>query len=292
MTCRDLDPLIYPYLDGELEGTERDRLDAHAAECPPCRSRLSREAAFQGALRRSAQVRGRAPAPEALRELLRSGIRREQRRVQMLSWARWGSVALVAAAASTSWLVLRPGHPEQLLEDATVRFQRRLPFEVTQASHADVEQWFDDKLSYRVPVPRLPGTTLVGARLYNVKEHDAAYITYVVAPSAAAPRDRRMGLFVLDDSAGEIPSIRSYPQVSVRAVRGFTVATWRAGGLVYELVSDLDEPELRQMLAQMNASPAVQTQVPETPMPVRVRPMLPIPPRSPAFELQPAVLQN
>ena len=292
MTCRDLDPLIYPYLDGELDETERDRLDAHAAECPPCRSRLSREAAFQGALRRSAQVRGRTPAPEALRELLRSGIRREQRRVQMLSWARWGTAALVAAAASTSWLVTRPGHREQLLEEATMRFQRRLPFEVTQASHADVEQWFDDKLSYRVPVPRLPGATILGARLSNVKEHEAAYIAYELPASTGAPRERRMGLFVLDDSAGEIPSVRSWPQVSVRPVRGFTVASWRSGGLVYELVSDVDEPELRRMLAQMNSAPAVQTELPEAPVPVRIRPMLPIPPRSPAFELQPAVLQN
>jgi hypothetical protein len=61
---------------------------------------------------------------------------------------------------------------------------------------------------------------------------------------------------------------------------------------VYELVSDVDEPELRQMLAQMNSAPAVQTQLPEAPVPLRIRPMLPIPPRSPAFELQPAVLQN
>jgi anti-sigma factor (TIGR02949 family) len=187
MTCRDLDPLIYPYLDGELDETERDRLDAHAAECPPCRSRLSREAAFQGALRRSAQVRGRTPAPEALRELLRSGIRREQRRVQMLSWARWGTAALVAAAASTSWVVTRPGHREQLLEEATMRFQRRLPFEVTQASHADVEQWFDDKLSYRVLVPRLPGATILGARLSNVKEREAAYFAYELPCLTGAP---------------------------------------------------------------------------------------------------------
>jgi hypothetical protein len=75
-------------------------------------------------------------------------------------------------------------------------------------------------------------------------------------------------------------------------VRGFTVASWRSGGLVYELVADVDEPELRRMLAEMNSAPAVPTQVRETPVPVRVRPMLPIPPRSPAFELQPAVLQN
>jgi anti-sigma factor RsiW len=211
----------------------------------------------------------------------------------MLSWARWGTAALVAAAASASWVVLRPGHREQLLEEATMRFQRRLPFEVTQASHADVEQWFGDKLSYRVPVPQLPGATILGARLSNVREHEAAYIAYEIPASGNAPRERRMGLFVLEDSAGEIPSIRPWPQVTVRPVRGFTVASWRAGGLVYELVSDVDEPEMRRMLTEMATAPAVvPTPVPVPQGPVHVRPMLPIPPRSPAFELQPAVLQN
>ncbi|HEY3585724.1 MAG TPA: zf-HC2 domain-containing protein, partial [Myxococcaceae bacterium] len=63
MTCPELDPLIYPYLDGELDEAERGHLEDHAAACPPCRARLSREAAFQGTLRRSAQLRTRAPAP-------------------------------------------------------------------------------------------------------------------------------------------------------------------------------------------------------------------------------------
>jgi anti-sigma factor RsiW len=292
MTCPDLDPLIYPYLDGELDEAEREHVDSHVAHCPSCRGRLSKEAAFQGALRRSAQVRSKAMAPEALRELLRSGIRRENRRVQMLSWARWGTAALFAATASASWVALRPGAREQMLEEATFRFQRRLPFEVTQASHADVEQWFDDKLSYRVPVPHLPGATLAGARLSNVREHDAAYIMYDV-PSSAGMRDRRLGLFVVDDSAREIPSVRAWPDVSFHPVRGYSVASWRMGGLLYEMVSDVDEPELRQMVQHMSRSPpAIVQQAPDLPTPVRVRPMLPVPPRSPAFELLPAVFQN
>jgi anti-sigma factor RsiW len=291
MTCPELDPLIYPYLDGELDEAERDRVDAHASNCPSCRARLGREAAFQGVLRRSAQVRGRTPAPEALREILRAGMRREHRRIQLLSWARWGTAALVAAAASASWLELRPGHREQILEDAALRFQRRLPLEVSHVSHESVEQWFDDKLDYRVPVPRLPGATIAGARLSNVKEHDAAYIVYDV-PSAGGARKQRLGLFVLEDGEGEIPSVRPWPEVSVRPVRGFTVASWRRGGLVYELVSDASEPELRQLLAQMDAPLPALPPPAEMPAPVHTRPQLPVPPRNPAFELQPAALEN
>ena len=38
-------------------------------------------------------------------------------------------------------------------------------------------------------------------------------------------------------------------QVRVRNVRGFSIASWRSGGLVYELVSDMDEADLRRTLA-------------------------------------------
>jgi anti-sigma factor RsiW len=293
MTCPELDPLIYPYLDGELDEAERGHLEAHAAGCAGCRSRLSREAAFQGALRRSAQLRTRAPAPEALREMLRAGIRKENRRVQMLSWARWGSAALVAATASVVYLEIRPGHREQILEDATLRYQRRLPFELTQANRADVERWFGDKMSIRVPLPHVPGATIAGARLSNLREHDAAYVVYQLAPSEQrGGEDRRLGLFVLADEAREIPSVTAWPEIGVRSVRGFSVASWRSGGLVYELVSDMDEADLRRTLRGLDPTAPPPSPPPPEATPTRQRPMLPIPPRNPALELIPVGFQN
>jgi len=292
MTCPDLDPLIYPYLDGELDEAERGYLESHAASCAGCRARLSKEAAFQGALRRSVQLRTRAPAPEALRALLRAGIRRENRRVQMLSWARWGSLALAAAAAGVVYLELRPGHREQLLEDAAMRYQRRLPYELTTASRADVERWFGDQMSTRVPLPHLAGATIAGARLSNLREHDAAYVVYQLPPAEQRGADRRLGLFVLEDPEQEIPSVATWPQVGLRTVRGFSIASWRSGGLVYELVSDMDEADLRRTLRQMDPTDPP-SPPPEVVAPVRQRPpMLPIPPRNPALELIPAGFQN
>jgi len=292
MNCIDLDPLIYPYLDGELDGAERGHIETHAAGCAACRGRLSREAAFQGALRRSAQLRTRAPAPEALRELLRAGIRKENRRVQMLSWLRWGTAALVAATAGAAVLELRPGHREQILEDAALRYQRRLPFELTEASRDDVERWFGDKMSVRVPLPHLPGATIAGARLSNLREHDAAYVVYQLPTSAQrGGPDRRLGLFVLDDPEGEIPSVAAWPQVGVRSVRGFNIASWRSGGLVYELVSDMDEADLRHTLREIDPTGAPPSPPAEVVAPGR-RPMLPVPPRNPALELIPAGFQN
>lgn len=289
MTCPDLDPLIYPYLDGELDETERGEIESHTSSCGACRARLSREAAFQGALRRSMHLRTRTPAPEALRELLRAGIRREQRRIQMVSWARWGTLALVAASASGLWFELRPGHREQILEDAALRYQRALPYELTDVSRDDVERWFGDKMRVRVPLPHLPGATIAGARLSNLREHDAAYVVYQLPGTEQRGADRRLGLFVLEDPEGEIPSVAAYPQVNVRSVRGFSVASWRSGGLVYELVSDMDEAALRRTVGGLDTAPP---RPPEVVVPVRQRPMLPIPPRNQTLELIPAGFQN
>ena len=290
MTCPELDPLIYPYLDGELDETERGHLERHVAGCAGCRGRLSREVAFQGALRRSVQLRTRAPAPEALRAMLRAGIRRENRRVQMLSWARWGSLALAAAAAGVFYVERLPGHRDQILEDAALRYQRRLPYELTAANRADVERWFGDQMSTRVRLPHLPGATIAGARLSNLREHDAAYVVYQLPPSEQRGEDRRLGLFVLQDPELEIPSVAAYPQISVRSVRGFSIASWRSGGLVYELVSDMDEADLRRTMRDMDPT-APPSPSPEA-APARQRPMLPIPPRNPALELIPAGFQN
>jgi len=290
MNCSELDPLIYPYLDGELDETERGYLEGHVAVCVGCRGRLSREAAFQGALRRSAQLRTRAPAPEALRAMLRAGIHRESRRVQMLSWARWGSLALAAAAAGVVYMESRPGHREQLLEDAALRYQRRLPYELTTASRADVERWFGDQMSTRVALPHVPGATIAGARLSNLREHEAAYVVYQL-PSQQRGEDRRLGLFVVEDPQREIPSVAAWPQVGVRNVRGVSIASWRSGGLVYELVSDMDEADLRRTLREIDPT-APPTPPPEVVPPQRQRPMLPIPPRNPTLELIPAGFQN
>jgi anti-sigma factor RsiW len=291
MTCTDLDPLIYPYLDGELDETERGHIEAHASGCGACRTRLSREAAFQGALRRSVHLRTRAPAPEALRELLRAGIRKENRRVQMISWARWGTLALVAASASAVWFELRPGHREQILEDAALRYQRGLPYELTDVSRDDVERWFGDKMQVRVPLPHLAGATIAGARLSNLREHDAAYVVYQLPEAEQRGADRRLGLFVLEDPEHEIPSVVPYPQVSVRSVRGFSVASWRSGGLVYELVSDMDEAGLRRAIRGLDDAPPT-PRPPEVVAPAHQRPMLPIPPRNQTLELIPAGFQN
>ena len=60
-SCREVDPLITPYIDGEATAAEQVMVDAHLTACPPCRQRAEAEAAARQSLR----SRGCAPCAPA-----------------------------------------------------------------------------------------------------------------------------------------------------------------------------------------------------------------------------------
>ena len=43
MPCRELDNLLYPYLDGELVEGDRIAIEGHLATCSSCRTQADRE---------------------------------------------------------------------------------------------------------------------------------------------------------------------------------------------------------------------------------------------------------
>jgi anti-sigma factor RsiW len=66
-SCPTVDPLVTPYIDGELEAADAVAVDAHAAVCPPCRARIAEERAARDLLR-TRQVALLSPAPAELHE--------------------------------------------------------------------------------------------------------------------------------------------------------------------------------------------------------------------------------
>jgi anti-sigma factor RsiW len=49
--CTSIDPLVTPYVDGELPAAERTLVDEHLHRCPPCHSRVAAEAAVRDLMR-------------------------------------------------------------------------------------------------------------------------------------------------------------------------------------------------------------------------------------------------
>ena len=71
-SCRDIDPLFAPYIDGEADAEQRAIVDAHLLACPKCRH----QTALQSAVRETVRTKLCRPcAPEALRTRCRAAAR-------------------------------------------------------------------------------------------------------------------------------------------------------------------------------------------------------------------------
>ena len=246
MTCQELDRLLYPYLDGEFQPEERLDVETHLSACADCAQRVEAERKFRRAVRHSVQA---SRAPASLREGIQLGLRRQQRRTQHLQWLRMSAAALVVVAVGGGWITIRPEERLRFVEDAAKRHVKKLPFEISNAPPEHVEAWFDDKLDHRVPVPRLSRAQVIGARISNVKDRPAAYITYETDPEQEGQAGRHIGVFVFDDVGREL-DVEALPALQVNTSQGLNVAIWRDEEIVYELVTDLSEADIRKMLLE------------------------------------------
>src|ERR671936_251126 len=99
--CKSIDPLVTPYVDGELAEADRRHIDDHLHRCPPCHSRVAAERAVRTLIHDHRASLDARCAPAALRAkcavLSRSGDARLKARVATAWRARAVPVALAAS---------------------------------------------------------------------------------------------------------------------------------------------------------------------------------------------------
>lgn len=278
MTCHDLEQFLLPYVDGEFDAQERAELHAHLAACASCTARVRAEQQLRDMIQGAArELEATFRAPEGLRERVRLGIAKEsQRALRRRLLPLSAAAAVVALVGTAAYVAYRPHLRQRFIEDAAVRHAKAFPLEVRGPSADEIKAWFGGKLSHRIEIPSFPNAVPVGGRLLNVQEKQAAYIRYDAHPPHRA-LPGRIGLFVYDDSQGDADfGPRSSAQVA--SSHGYNVVSWRDGDVVYQLVADLDEADIRQMLAgELPPAPHL-SQEPE--------------PTTPALDIQPASLQR
>lgn len=244
MNCSEVERLLHAYVDGEFEAPEQARVEGHLASCPDCSGKVTFERRFRADVKRKVMEAG-APAPLHLRLKLQQGLRAESRRRRVQVSVRVAMAAGVLVVVGTATTALLPRKLDGYVSDAAQRHARVLPHEIQAPAHEDVEAWFQGKLDHRVRVPRFHNAAISGARLSNVQDRPAAYIRYEKEDGQGTPRS--LGLFVFGDEHNELGA-RPLPAAAVENRLGYNVAVWRDGEIVYELVSDLDENDIRALL--------------------------------------------
>ena len=110
MSCDRIESRILPYVDGRLKASEQREVEAHLAECPACRVRVSEFRAVSGLLDELPKIEPSG----AFDARVRARIADEP--VKQSWWAWLAPSPRVAFAASllllaTVWVGSRPGTP-------------------------------------------------------------------------------------------------------------------------------------------------------------------------------------
>ena len=263
--------LLRDHAAGRLEEGRRAEVIAHLERCAGCRHAAAIEAELTGALDR---LPARA-APPALRRRLEAlvnpasspaaaDVPRETTRGRdgQRGW-RWAAPLVSACAAAALVLVVirvtapRPpaGGASELVAEAVNDHIRVItsthPVDIESGGIHQVKPWFTGRLDFapRVAFSGDDDFPLVGGSVGYFRDRKAAVfvfkrrlhtITLLVFPPE--------GLAWPSDDRARVGRLA----VSEANARGFSVLTWRDGGLGYALVSDVNVHELEALAAKVN----------------------------------------
>ena len=255
MTTCDHDPLmIQALVDGELDAGHALATEARIATCPACAQTHERLVQLRATLAKSALA---VPAPERLKRRLADSLAQARQaaeveaqdrkpqpraipvaRPQRRPWAWMGGGAGLAVAACAGLLIVGGVYRQDqaLTRDLVASHVRSLQVahltDIQTSDHHLVKPWFDGKLDFSPPVIELKdqGFPLVGGRLDYVGGRPVAAIVY--------GRGRHViNLFVWPDSGSAGAGLNS-------SADGYGLRHWRAGGMTYWAVSDVNPADL------------------------------------------------
>lgn len=259
--CSGIDPLVTPFVDGELSSHERASVAAHLAACPTCDARVRAEQSIRGLLsarRRelgrdcaSADLHSRCGALQARRPAALEGHPSAVGRLWRAAAGPRGRLAPLALAAS---LVLLVGGA--FLYQATRLSSRVMAAELaadhrkcftlnglvrTSHSRERVEASMASQFGWPVRLPQAPPAEeieLVGARPCLYGEGPVAHIMFT-------HRGQPMSLFMLP---------RDTREETLVDVFGLRCRVWSVGNRTFVLVSPEPAQEVERLASMVRAS--------------------------------------
>jgi len=251
--CSVIDPLVTPYVDGELQGAERAALEQHLQGCPPCDQRVRAERAMRALLQarrpslcdhaappllRAACIRltaGRdAPASRAAARSMRwSGRFASARRLEPLAIA----AVLVLLVGGAFVYRITDSSPTVMAAELAADHVKCFAMNSVLGTHhssTDVEDEMVSRFGWPVDLPPNPeraGLELVGSRPCLYGEGKIAHIMY-------RHNGRPVSLFMLP---------RTTKSEQVIDVFGHEAAIWSVGDRTFVLVAREARSEVEQL---------------------------------------------
>jgi anti-sigma factor RsiW len=242
MTCEELRPLLNAYHDGEITDVVRiQEMESHIAGCPGCEDQLSALQTVSHSLREKAPYFAASEGLEA-RIRARTGVKTFEDSLKPTFKPRsWFNAPVLVStccivALVVGWFLLASTATRRFESDLIAGHLRSLQashlFDVPSSDQHTVKPWFQGKLDFSPSVPDLTqaGFPLFGGRLDYFGRQPAAAIVY-------GRGKHIINVFVMHSSPVEPGGVDSRD--------GYNLVMWKAGGLAYWAVSDVNPTDLQ-----------------------------------------------
>lgn len=251
MSCARTRQMLDAWFDQELDAATSAEFAQHLAVCPVCSAlRVDRED-LRKTLKTSAPY---FAAPQSLRPaVMRQLMAVQKKRLPPFRRAPWWQSLLLMTFAATASSLLTVWMLRAPVESALSPWQEQVvarhvaslrdpqqQIQVASSDRHNIKPWFNGKLDFAPTVADLSaeGFVLLGARLEQIEQQPAAALVYQA-------RKHSISVFMTR-------ALLAQP-VTITTMRGFSVATWTAGGVRFAAVADTDIGEMKRFAALVQA---------------------------------------
>ena len=244
MNCSHARNILFPTPEKALATIERAAATDHLRDCQECQTFFEQQREFSKSLRAKAGVE---PAPDALRERMAQLVETHRAAALRSPGNRRQMLAVAAAIVLTFglggiWLASR-APSRALFQEMCADHAKYLDAQSQLPSNdpAAIESWFVDKAEFRVHVPILEKSDLLGSRLCFLKRRKAALVFYRKSGHAVS-------LFELSKADVSLSSLNRMvidgSPIWHESFSGYSLVAFENRGVVTVFVSDLEESDL------------------------------------------------
>lgn len=248
LNCWSIDPLVTPYVDGDLAPADRHAVEQHMRGCPPCRARIATEQAVRDLVGVHKRALTADAAPRGLHTKC-AAARREAG--PPLASATWRARLAPLALAATLAIIVGGAFVYPLTESSTRVMAAELTVDHmkcfllnavlgTRHTEAAVERSLAASFDWPAQLPERAeqaGLELIGERTCLYGEGRIAHVMY-------RHEGRPVSVFMLPDDLR---------QDLVVNIFGHRAAIWSVGNRTFVLVAREPQEEIERMASFVQA---------------------------------------